>query len=428
MLNMTKRITIGKIIASVIALIIGGFFWNIFFPPGGSGANILLGLFVAYFFVYYVANYVGGFLDQEFFYGASKERAKLYRSLERFLKESHEHLKAIKKSRRKQQKLSQQVLLTFTQVLQKSSDTLNEVKLNWVNGSANAHIASLKAAYLDLERAGNQIFNLDRNWRFLYGMPSLIIALLCALLLREFIIEPYQIPSGSMIPSLLVGDHLFVAKYYYGLSKPFSNDPDFIARWRDPKPGDVVVFKAPDYVGRHAGQAWIKRLIATEGQTVKIERNIVYIDGKPLPHIEPDNMVTYMDFIGFGGPDGGRWEEQIAKKTIEEINGVKHPIHMSIYPPSLKLGPNWPLPLTVDMPGLTCNSDGCKVKNGYVFVMGDNRGNSADSRVWGALPVSRIKGKALFIWMSVDGSKQSLKLGPFTLPNFRFERWFTSII
>lgn len=427
---MTNKFTTGKVIAALIAFGIAGFFWNIFFPPGGSGANILLGIFVAIFFVYYFANYVGGFIDQEFFPGGSKERARLYRSLERFIKESHEHLSAIKKSKRKQKKISQKLVDDFDKTLAKASATLAAVKEQWHKGAQvmSEHERMLRLAHDELELSSKAIFKLDRNLRFLYGMPSLILALFCALLLREFVVEPYQIPSGSMIPSLLVGDHLFVAKFYYGLSKPFSSDPDFIIRWRTPKPGDVIVFKAPDYVGRHAGQAWIKRLIATEGQTVKVERNIVYVDDKPLEHVEPETTVSYMDFFGFGGPDGGKWKEQTSKKTVEAINGIKHPIHMALYPPSPKLGPYWPIAGETELPGLLCGESGCKVKPGFVFVMGDNRGNSADSRVWGALPVSRIKGKAMFIWMSVDGSKPSVKLGPFTLPSFRFDRWFTGII
>jgi signal peptidase I len=426
---MTKKLTIGKIIAGIIALGIAGFFWNIFFPPGGSGANILLGIFVAIFFVYYFANYLGGLIDQEFFPGGSKERARLYRGLEKFVQESQEHLSTIKKSKRKLKKISQKSLDDFEQALAKASIALSSVTDQWDKGAhlMPDHERMLKGAHDELERSSRAIFTLDRNWRFLYGMPSLVFALLCALLLREFVVEPYQIPSGSMIPSLLVGDHLFVSKFYYGLSKPFSSDPDFIVRWRTPKPGDVIVFKAPDYVGRHAGQAWIKRLIAVEGQTIKIERNTVFVDGKPYEHIEPETTVTYMDFFGFGGPDGGSWKEQMAKKTVEDINGIKHPIHLALYPPSVKLGPYWPVTGQTDLPGLLCSENGCKIKEGHVFVMGDNRGNSADSRVWGALPVSRIKGKAMFIWMSVDGSKPSVKLGPFSLPSFRFDRWFTGI-
>ncbi|HXW60592.1 MAG TPA: hypothetical protein VEK06_03545, partial [Myxococcota bacterium] len=78
---MNKRITKGKVLAGLIAVVIAGIFWNMFFPPGGSGANILLGIFVAVFFIYYFAGYVGSLFDAEFFPGGSKKRARLYRSL-----------------------------------------------------------------------------------------------------------------------------------------------------------------------------------------------------------------------------------------------------------------------------------------------------------------------------------------------------------
>lgn len=424
---MFKGLTKGKIIAGLIALAIAAVFWNMFFPPGGSGANILLGLFVAIFFVYYFAGYFGGLIDQEIFPGGSRNRARLYRSLDRFIKESREHLSAIKKSKRKRRKIAQKSLDDFEQSIIQATLVLNKVGDNWHKGPMGEHERMLKEAHDRLEQSSKAIFKLDRNWRFLYGMPSLIFALFCALLLREFVIEPYQIPSGSMIPSLLVGDHLFVSKFYYGLSKPFTKDPDFIVRWRKPKPGDVIVFKAPNYVGDHAGQAWIKRVIATEGQTVKMENNIVYVDNIPYEHVEPDRRVVYMDFFGFGGPQGGSWREETAYHSVEKIGELKHQIHMAVYPRSPLLSSYWPLGLRGELPGLKCQENSCTVQEGFVFVMGDNRGNSKDSRVWGALPVSRIKGKALFIWMSVDGSGQSVQFGPFSLPRFRFERWFTGI-
>lgn len=425
---MLDKLTKGKIIAGLIATAIAGFFWNVFFPPGGSGANILLGVFVAIFFVYYFSGYVGRLIDQEIFPGGSKERARLFRSLENFIEESGSHLATIKKSKSKLRKIGQKPVDDLEQSLIQATLTLKRVREQWNQKSAMAeHERALKESYDRLDRASRAVFSLDRNWRFLYGMPSLIFALFCALLLREFVIEPYQIPSGSMIPSLLVGDHLFVSKFYYGLSKPFSSDPDFIVQWRKPKPGDVVVFKAPDYVGRHAGQAWIKRVVATEGQTIRVINNVVYVDGAPYTHVAPEKTVSYMDFFGFGGPDGGVWRRQTALHTVEKIGELEHQIHMMPIAPSVALGPYWPVSSSMNLPGLECTPESCRVKPGFLFVMGDNRGNSADSRVWGALPVARIKGKASFVWMSVDGSEQSVKLGPFNLPKFRFERWFTGI-
>lgn len=420
---MNRAITKGKVLAGIIAIVIAGIFWNMFFPPGGSGANILLGIFVAIFFIYYFSGYVGGYLDQELFPGGSKKRARLYRSLNTFIKESREHLAAIKKNKKKVGKIGPKAIGELEQALEHATLVSARVSEQWNDQQKMAeHEKLLTEAHDRLERAGKTVFSLDRGLRFLYGMPSLIIALLCALLLREFVIEPYQIPSGSMIPTMLVGDHLFVSKYYYGLSKPFTSNPEFLVQWRKPTPGDVVVFKAPDYVGPHAGQAWIKRVIATEGQKVKMIDNVVYVDDQPYEHITPATSVKYMDFFGFGGPQGGTWREQTALHTVEKIGPVEHQIYLGPLGSSF-----WPNARSALLPGLSCSEGSCRVKEGYVFVMGDNRGNSADSRIWGALPVSRIKGKASFIWMSVDGSGQSLKLGPFNLPKFRFNRWFTLI-
>ncbi|HXW53548.1 MAG TPA: signal peptidase I [Myxococcota bacterium] len=427
---MLKGLTKGKILAGIIGLAIAGFFWNIFFPPGGSGANILLGIFIAIFFVYYFSGYFGGLIDQELFPGGSRTRARLFRSLERFVRESQEHLTNIKKSKRRSKKADPKALSEFEQALNRAASVESEVRAHWRVGESamKEQERALKDAFDQLERSSKAIFTLDRGWRFLYGMPSLILALFVALLLRQFVIEPYQIPSGSMIPSLFVGDHLFVSKFYYGLSRPFTSDPDFLIQWRKPKDGDVVVFKAPPYVGRHAGEAWIKRVIATEGQTIKIENNVIFVDGKPYEHVTPEKIVTYMDFFGFGGPSGGTWKEETARRTTEKIDGIEHPIHLAMFPRHPSLEPYWPPKDMGELPGLRCTNQGCTVKPGYVFVMGDNRGNSTDSRVWGGLPASRIIGKASFIWISVDGSKKSVQLGPFSLPEFRFGRSFTSII
>ncbi|USN51005.1 MAG: signal peptidase I [Myxococcales bacterium] len=425
---MFDKLTKGKLIAGLIAITIAGFFWNVFFPPGGSGANILLGIFVAVFFIYYFSGYFGSLIDQEIFPGGSKKRARLYRALHNFTVELATQLSNIKKSKSKLRKIGQKPIEDLEQSLSQAQQVMSQIKSQWSQqGSMNDHEHLLKDAHEKLERSSRAVFSLQRKWRFLYGMPSLIFALFCALLIREVIIEPYQIPSGSMIPTLLVGDHLFVSKYYYGLSKPFSSEPDFIIQWRKPKPGDVVVFKAPDYVGRHAGQAWIKRVIATEGQTVQVINNVVYVDGKPYEHVEQAKPVTYMDFFGFGGPDGGVWRKQTALRSIEKIGNIEHQIHIMPFAPSPALGAKWPVASSMSLPGLECSMESCKVKPGFLFVMGDNRGNSADSRIWGALPVARIKGRASFIWMSVDGSEQSVKIGPFNLPKFRFERWFTGI-
>lgn len=425
---MIKKITYGKIIAFIIGVAIALFVWNIFFPPGGLAANIVLGIFLAFMFVQYFVDYFGGIIDQEFFPRGSKKRARLYRELSRFVKESSAQLLQLKKNNKRRAKVGEKNIQEFESSINKCQSILEKVSLEWENNnvSMQEHERLLESAYYDLELKSKSIFSLSRNWHFLYGMPSLLFALFVALILREFVLEPYQIPSGSMIPTLLPGDHLFVLRGYYGLSKPFVEDTDFFIKWSKPKVGDVVVFKAPSYVGRHAGQAWIKRVVATEGQTIKIVDHTIFVDDQPYSHVSAEKIDTYMDFFGFGGPDGGSWKEQQARHTIEQIGSLTHQIYLPLSALDPRVGPNWPVK-EISRPGLICSEVGCKVKKGHVFVMGDNRGNSHDSRGWGALPISRIKGKAAFVWLSVDGSKQSIKLGPFSLPRFRWERFFTSI-
>ena len=423
---MNKSLTPGKIIASLIALGITGFLWQIFFPPGGLFANILLGIFIAIFFVNYCYKNLGNFIDQEFFPKGSKKRARLYFELQKLIKESSNNLNLVKNSKSRQKKIGQKVIEEFTKAIEEAKLIINQVDKEWDKlALISEHEKLLKQTHDNLEKSNQSVFSLHRKWRFLYGMPSLFFALMGALVLREFVLEPYQIPSGSMIPSLLVGDHLFVSKFHYGLSKPFTNDPDFLIKWREPKPGDVVVFKSPSYVPSHANEPWVKRVLAIENQTIQIINNVVYVDDKPYTHTDEGKLVNYMDFFGAGSSIfEGQWKELQALRTTEKIGDLEHLIHMPLPGGNVGLGPYWPIFDTRSLKGLTCANNKCKVNPGHVFVVGDNRANSLDSRFWGALPVSRIKGKALFIWMSADGSGESLKIGPFTLPKFRFERWF----
>jgi len=257
------------------------------------------------------------------------------------------------------------------------------------------------------------------------GTRSLVFALLAAFALRYFVVEPFQIPSGSMIPTLLVGDHLFVSKMHYGIPNPFAKGHQYFVRWASPSPGDVVVFRAPPYVGRHAGSPWIKRVIAGPGQTVSLIDGVVHVDGKPYEHIGKRELVKYKDY--FEALPGKKWVDQIALHSREKIGEIEHSIYL--HPPAQQhpLEKSWPLYLSRQLPGLDCGASECTVQDGYVFVMGDNRGNSADSRFWGALPVENIKGKALFIWISVDGSTLLIDRGRFVVPAFRWKRMFRGI-
>ena len=267
----------------------------------------------------------------------------------------------------------------------------------------------------------------DKNGVF-QQMRSLGVAFSVALALRAFAVEPFQIPSGSMIPTLLIGDHLFVARCMYGLSVPFAQEPTYFARWSTPRPGDVVVFVAPPYVQANAGQAWIKRVIAGPGQRVHIKDGVVHVDDIPYVHVGDGADLSYDDFDEFRRA----WSIESAAHQRERIPDYKggDREHSILLTPD-KAIETWPHAGLGGRPmrynGLTCDLDSCTVDDGHIFVMGDNRGHSSDGRVWGAVPIDNVRGRALFIWMSVDGSERSVDLGRFTLPRFRWERLFQGI-
>ena len=175
---------------------------------------------------------------------------------------------------------------------------------------------------------------------------ALGVALLLALLIRMFVVQAFKIPSGSMLPTLQIGDHILVNKFVYGarIEIPLTQvSLGQLPGLHEPHPGDVIVFIWP----KDRSKDFIKRVIATEGQTIEVRNKQVFIDGRPWD----DPHATFSNARGGAGDSFG--------------------------------------PLTV--PPET------------VFVMGDNRDQSYDSRFWGTVPLSDIKGKALIIYWSWDG-------------------------
>ena len=189
--------------------------------------------------------------------------------------------------------------------------------------------------------------------------------------LRSFVAEPFRIPSGSMIPTLFIGDFILVNKFAYGLRLPITNQK--IIATGEPKRGDVVVFRPP----QHPDEDWIKRVIGLPGDTVAYRDDTVYINGEPL-HYAPRGR-----FAGTGQDA----EATGAKLLIEQIPGRPHPVLERDDRPYFIQGEGqWTVP-----------------PDSY-FVMGDNRDNSEDSRFWGFLPESDLRGKAFLVWMNWDRS------------------------
>ena len=180
-------------------------------------------------------------------------------------------------------------------------------------------------------------------------VEALGVALLLALAIRTFVVQAFKIPSGSMLPTLQIGDHILVNKVLYGprLEIPLTQmSLGRLPGLRKPRPGDVIVFIWP----KDRSKDFIKRVIAVEGQTVEVRNRQVFIDGKPWD----DPHATWVMQRGLGGAAGDNY----GPYTV---------------PPD------------------------------HVFVMGDNRDQSYDSRFWGPVPIADIKGEALVIYWSWDG-------------------------
>ena len=212
------------------------------------------------------------------------------------------------------------------------------------------------------------------------NIKTIVYAILIAVVIRTVAFEPFNIPSGSMIPTFLVGDYLFVSKYSYGYSRfsmPLAPDI-FNGRifGRVPARGDVVVFKFP----HDTSIDYIKRVIGLPGDKIQVKAGQLYINGM----LAPRKLVgEYVE-----NEEGRR---TIATQYIETLpNGLQHPI------------------LKEQDVGYMNNTPEFQVPADHVFVMGDNRDNSSDSRVMdssgvGYVPIENLVGRAEFIFFSVDG-------------------------
>jgi signal peptidase I len=229
----------------------------------------------------------------------------------------------------------------------------------------------------NLEHAREAV--LQQPW-WLDWTAGLFPVILAVFLLRSFLFEPFKIPSGSMIPTLLVGDLILVNKFHYGVRLPVINKK--IIPNNDPQRGDVMVFRYPvdprvDY---------IKRVVGLPGDEVAYLNQKLSINGKPVEE----------------KADGDFYDEdtlRYAPRFVEKLGAVEHRILVDPQRQSL-------LRAMEEFRGFRDNCryspEGvvCKVPPGHYFMMGDNRDNSQDSRFWGFVPDQNIVGKAFFVWMN----------------------------
>ena len=218
---------------------------------------------------------------------------------------------------------------------------------------------------------------------------GLFPVILIVFLLRSFLFEPFKIPSGSMIPTLLVGDLILVNKFHYGVRLPVINRK--IIDIHNPERGDVMVFRFP----KDPSTDFIKRVIGLPGDEVMFRDQKLYINGEPAK-LE-------------AAPPPGFYDEDARAYTPlfeEKLGTMQHKI--LINPQS---APFWKSQEGSQFPfrencRYSANSVTCKVPPGHYFMMGDNRDNSLDSRYWGFVPDENIVGKAFFIWMNFGDLKR----------------------
>ena len=216
---------------------------------------------------------------------------------------------------------------------------------------------------------------------------GLFPVILAVFLLRSFLFEPFKIPSGSMIPTLLVGDLILVNKFHYGVRLPVINKK--IVANHDPQRGDVMVFRYP----KDTSIDYIKRVVGVPGDEVAWRNQQLYLNGEVV-------ATEALPPPGFYEEDSMRYFPEYKEK----LGPVEHHILVDRQR-QLFLPQNETFPFR-DNCRYSAEGVTCKVPPGHYFMMGDNRDNSQDSRFWGFVPDENIVGKAFFVWMNFGNLKR----------------------
>ena len=214
---------------------------------------------------------------------------------------------------------------------------------------------------------------------------GLFPVIIVVFLLRSFLFEPFKIPSGSMIPTLLINDLILVNKFHYGVRLPVINKK--VLDNHSPERGDVMVFRYPP----KPSLDYIKRVVGVPGDEVAYLNKKLTINGKPL------NKTALPDFFD---EDTMRYSKQFEETTDAKKYRLLNDDDRPAFIPGAEDFPN--------KQNCRYSNEGvvCKVPEGHYFMMGDNRDNSLDSRYWGFVPEKNIVGKAFFVWMNFGNLKR----------------------
>lgn len=218
------------------------------------------------------------------------------------------------------------------------------------------------------------------NQKVIREMKSILLIIISVLFFRSVFFEPFRIPTGSMIPTLMIGDFILVNKFSYGFKVPFSDivlgdnnfDPIYLFGKTNPERGDVIVFKYPKDLSIN----YIKRVIGLPGDTIEMKNKVIFINGKPIVATEFDGKEIMKDM-------DDKFKNYNLKFYHSTTGKHSHVLQQD--------SDNY---FKVDMEKMI-------IPENKFFVMGDNRDFSADSRYWGFVSREYIKGKAIWIWFSM---------------------------
>ncbi|OQW94098.1 MAG: signal peptidase I [Beggiatoa sp. IS2] len=263
-------------------------------------------------------------------------------------------------------------ILTFLMLLTGLIWLYDTVRLAPRRAMAKANLSD-NASEVDRKKANHIPLVVDLS-------RSLFPVFLIVLMLRSFLVEPFRIPSGSMMPTLLVGDFILVNKFTYGIRLPVINTK--IIGIGKPKRGDVIVFRYPE----KPSIPFIKRVVGLPGDHISYNEQ---------------NKTLYVN------------NEAVAQKPMGAYQGIGKGSDMTGREARLEYLPNAEHQIIVDTEDLlpTESTSEIDIPAGQYFVLGDNRDNSRDSRYWGTVPEQNLIGKAFFIWMSWDGGVNWQRVG-----------------